>query len=310
MEAFLSETHITTSRKHLTTIKDIKNEINKIKIKKAPGPDEIENILIKNLSQKTIRQLTYIINAIITLQHFPNTWKLATVIPVPKPNKEHTLLESYRPISLLNALLKITERIIYNKLNLSDEKYHKIIPAQFGFRNGHSTVQQIARITNDISVEYNRNNVTTMLLLDIEKAFDRVWKEGLLYKMIHAQYPPHLIKLISNYLTERKYHVKIGNATSQVKAVNAGVPQGSVLGPRLFLYYINDIPDQRGTKLALFADDTAIHAHSFSAVVAAKRTQMHIDELERYYKKWKINGTNNIHEKTQREQDIYTDQYI
>lgn len=110
-----------------------------------------------------------------------------------------------------------------------------------------------------------------MTLLDIEKAFDRVWKDGLIFKMIQYKYPNTLIKLIDNYLTKRHLIVSVNDSKSTKRKIKTGVPQGSVLGPKLFNIYLNDIPQFEKTKTALFADDTAIYAHSFNAIVAAKQ---------------------------------------
>lgn len=124
-------------------------------------------------------------------------------------------------------------------------------------------------------------------MIDIEKAFDRVWLDLLKYKMIQVKYPTYFIKLINSYLRNIKFQVKINDAISKPIEIAAGVLQGSVLGPRLFIYYINDIIEVPKTNLALYTDDTAIYAHSFSAVAAAKQIQIHVNMLESY-KKWKI----------------------
>ncbi|CAK9799286.1 Probable RNA-directed DNA polymerase from transposon BS [Anthophora plagiata] len=127
-----------------------------------------------------------------------------------------------------------------------------------------------------------------MVLLDIQKAFDKVWIDGLLHKMIKQEYPKYLIKLIHSYITERTFKVVYNSSKSTTRKTRAGVPQGSVLGPQLFKIYLNDIPEFQKTKMALFADDTALYAHSFNAIVAAKQIQIHIYELQKYYDKWKI----------------------
>lgn len=116
---------------------------------KAPGHDNIDNSLIKNLSKKAYTQLTYIINTIYKLRHFPKQWKIAHIIPIQKPNKNASTPDSYRPISLLPTLAKLTEKTIHDRLTKLDKKL-KITPdIQFGFRQRHNTVQQVARIVND-----------------------------------------------------------------------------------------------------------------------------------------------------------------
>jgi hypothetical protein len=292
VQEYLQNEHITdqnTFTKILTTPHEIKQIIKTLPNNKAPGPDTIDNKTLKNINNKTVAQLTYIINAILKLNYFPNTWKHAIVIPIHKPNKNSKLPNNYRPISLLNTLAKITEKIILRRINNIDKKHNITTHCQFGFRPKHNTTHQLARITNDIIINYNKHNTTAMTLLDIQKAFDTVWIEGLLYKLIQYQFPQNIIKLLHSYLTNRKFTVKINNTYSTLKTPLKGVPQGSILGPKLFTLFINDIPTFPQTKLALYADDTAIYAHSFNAQVANKQIQIHLDILTKFYTKWKIN---------------------
>ena len=127
-----------------------------------------------------------------------------------------------------------------------------------------------------------------MCLLDIEKAFDKVWTDGLLYKLIKLNYPVDLIILLNSYLRNRKFQVKINNVFSTLKNINAGVPQGSILAPLLFIIYLQDLPTFAKTETALFADDTAIYAHSHSAEIAGRQIQLHLNILEKYWNKWQI----------------------
>lgn len=272
----------------LTSPKEINNIIRKLPSLKAPGKDGIQNIVIKNIGRKAIVQLMYIINAIIKTGNYPQKWKTAIVIPILKTGKNPIYPASYRPISLLTSISKVVEKVILNKIRKHEKQNNIIIDEQFGFKAQHNTVQQVVRIVNDIRYNFNINKVTVMLLLDIEKAFDKVWIDGLIYKMIQYNYPNIIIKLIHSYLNNRKLQVKVNNAYSKERNIRAGVPQGSVLGPALFSIYVNDVVKFAKTKIAMFADDTAIYAHSFSAIVAAKQIQIHINMLQDYYSKWKI----------------------
>lgn len=230
----------------------------------------------------------YISNLIIKLGYFPQAWKTTIVIPILKTGKTPTHPASYKPISLLSSISKVVEKTILNKIKEHEKQNNIIINEQFGFREKHDTVQQVVRIVNDIRTNYNMNNVTIMLLLDIEKAFDKVWIDGLIYKMLICNYPSAIVRVIQSYLSNRKLQVRINNNFSSERDIRAGVPQDSVLGPALFSIYINEIIKFPKTKLAMFTDDTAIYTHSFSAVVAAKQIQIHIDLLQEYYKTWKI----------------------
>lgn len=280
-------------RKHilsklLTTPAELSKYIRALSNRKSPGPDNIDSKLIKNLSKKGIVQLVYIINAILKLQHFPTSWKTATVVPVPKPNKNHKLPNSYRPISLLSIISKLAEKIILDRVREHVINNNILVDYQFGFRQNHSPVQQAIRIITDVITAYNNEQVTTMTLLDIEKAFDRVWIAGLIVKLDKLKFPPHLIKLLHSYLTNRFFKVKVNGALSSARPILAGLPQGSCLGPELYAIFVNDVTPFAKTKLALFADDTAICATSFCAEVANKQTQIHANLLQKWWDLWKI----------------------
>jgi len=131
-----------------------------------------------------------------------------------------------------------------------------IINEQFGFRPRHSTVAQLLRITEHIALELNKKRFAAMILLDLQKAFDSVWHRGLIYKLHCIRIPEHIIGIIHNYLADRRFVVNFCGEKSSAYRVEAGVPQGSVLGPILFNIFINDIPKSRKSSLAVYADYT------------------------------------------------------
>ena len=168
---------------------------------------------------------------------------------------------NYRPITLLPTMGKIFEKLILAKLILCEETNSIIIPQQFGFHSKHSTTQQILRIMEKISMGFNKNQSTGMALLDIEKAFDSVWHKGLLYKLHRCNYPLFLTKLISSFLSDRSSFVDINGFHSEPYPIPAGVPQGSLLSPHLFNFFINGIPKPKNCDLAIYADDTALFSN-------------------------------------------------
>lgn len=272
----------------LTSPREVKNIIKYLPNNKAPGPDQIPNIVLKNLPHKAIVQLTYIINTIFKLQTFPDPWKTALIIPIHKKQKDKDNPNSYRPISLLNAMSKVAEKIINKRLAKQLKEQQTLIDEQFGFRPGHSTVLQVTRISHDIVTNFNKEKVTVMTLIDIQKAFDTVWRDGLLHKMKKQKIATPLIKIIKSYLADRYIQVKVQEQTSNRFKIEAGVPQGSVLGPALFNLFINDIPKFQNTQLAIYADDTALYAHSYYAQAAQLQNQIHIDLILKYFETWKI----------------------
>lgn len=271
-----------------TSFRELKTLIKCLPNHKAPGHDLIQNKIIKNLSNKAVYQLKNIFNACLSFGYFPTLWKEATVIPIPKPNKNLSKAINYRPISLLCCLSKLLERIVLTRIIKFSNTKKILINEQFGFRQGHSTAMQVARICDDVIVNFNKDNVTSLVLLDIEKAFDTVWIDGIIYKLIEYKFPDYILNFINNYLRNRKFKIKINNSYSQIKTSQSGVPQGSVLGPVIFSFFINDMPTFAKTKLAVYADDTAIYSHSFNAQVATKQCQIHCDKILDFAHRWKI----------------------
>lgn len=262
--------------------------IKNFKNSKAPGKDEITNVLLKHLPKKAIVQLTYLFNACIKLSYFPSSWKNASIIPIPKPNKDHSNPANYRPISLLSCLSKIFERIILIRLN-KHIRENEIIPnTQFGFRAQHSTSHQLLRITNNIKSNYSNKKSTGMVLMDIEKAFDSVWHKGLLFKLIKCNFPGYLTLLIKSFLEDRKFQVHLRMAVSQSFQIPAGVPQGSVLSPTLYNIFTSDIINLPECNIAMFADDTAIFTSSTDPEIIQDNLNSSLDLILQYYKKWKI----------------------
>lgn len=272
----------------ITSPRELSKIMQKLPNNKAPGEDTIDYKLLKNLPIKAIVQLTYIINAIMKLQKYPQKWKHSIIIPIQKKGKEKSDPSSYRPISLLNTMGKITEKVILKKIMKAEKKLQINNSAKFGFKPGHNTTQQAVRIVNDVIKGYNKEQNTVLILLDIEKAFDTVWQAGLLYKTMKYNYPAHITNIINSYLQNRTLQVKINSAKSTTKRINAGVPQGSVLGPQLFNTYINDITTTPNTKIALYADDTAIYSTSYYAQASRYLLQIQLNNMKKYYDKWKF----------------------
>ena len=244
---------------HMITPEQITSVLKGSKNMKAPGFDGIFNIVMKRLSFKVIRLLANIFSTCLEIHYFPSMWKTAKVIPIIKPGKDPTSPASYRPISLLSAISKIFERLILDRLLEEVCRNNILPPEQFGFRKGHSTVHQLQRVTNTIKQNKQVSKSTAMCLLDVEKAFDNVWHDGLVYKLRHFDISPYLIKIIRNYLKDRRYKVSLYGVNSNTFSIPAGVPQGSLLGPVLYNIYTSDVPQLPDAGvLAFFADDTAV----------------------------------------------------
>jgi hypothetical protein len=159
-----------------------------------------------------------------------------------QPNKPPTDPNPYRPISLLSIVGKLFERIIASRLSTHVDQKLLLPDVQFGFCKKHSTISQLARITDYISNGFKLHKHTGMVSLDLEKAYDTVWIYGLLYKLILLQFPPYIICILRAFLVGRSFTVRLNDVSSTPKNMPAGLPQGAVLSTILFAIYISDMP--------------------------------------------------------------------
>lgn len=254
---------------------------------KAPGYDLITARVLQQLPHESILFLTYIYNSILRTSHYPIQWKYSVVVMFHKPGKPHHLSSSYRPISLLSLLSKLFEKLLLPRISKHLSIAQAIPTHQFGFRHSHSTIQQSHRLVDTISLALERREYCSGVFLDVTQAFDRVWHDGLLFKL-KAILPDGLYRIMLSYLSGRYFQVRQGDELSGIFSATAGVPQGSVLGPVLFSVSVNDIPIQRDTIIATFADDIAIVASDDDPTAASQKTQSHLDLVESWLKLWKV----------------------
>jgi hypothetical protein len=271
--------------------RDLLSAIKNLKRRKAPGPDGVPNEVIAEAPVSLATVLLVIFNACLSLGHFPSSWKRARVICIPKPGKQATKAENFRPISLLDCLGKLLERILLSHLESITRDLNILPEHQFGFRSEHSTTHQVARLLNFITEGFNRGHTTVGAFFDVSKAFDRVWHEGLLWKLTSFGYPRWITDIIGSWLRERRFQVAWDAETSTQRPIRAGVPQGSLLSPLLFNIFSADMPDFcNNTNIlpALYADDAALLARSRRQFMAAKYLQRAVDDLAAWYRTWRL----------------------
>lgn len=258
-----------------------------LKPNKAPGYDLITGRVLKELSNKGLMFLTAIFNAILRIEYLPSQWKVAQIVVVPKPGKPSHLASSYRPISLLPTASKVYEKLLLKRLNPLLDDLNIIPDHQFGFRQKYSTVEQVHRVTNVIRQNLEEGKYCSAAFLDVSQAFDKVWHEGLLFK-IKLLLPHSYFNIFKSYLTNRTFQIKFQDVTSSLSEIHSGVPQGSVLGPILYTIFTHDLPMDPEVTTATFADDTVFLSSHQDSVVASYILQNHLNEISDWLQQWKI----------------------
>ena len=262
------------------TVRSLKNT--------APGQDNITNVIIKHLPESYLMVLLEFYNFSWNQGILPDQWKLSTIIPIHKKDKDEHDTKSYRPISLTSNLGKIMEKLVTNRLSWYLEKNCLINPFQNGFRKNKNTQEQLFRLQNSIRNALNKKLSVITLFLDIEKAYDMLWREGLLFKLLNQiKITGNMYNWIQDFLKNRKFQVRINNSFSKKYDIENGTPQGSSISPLLFLIMINDINlSNTNVHLSLFADDIAIWIETKDVNNGISVLQQSLQELENWSKKW------------------------
>lgn len=255
----------------------------------APGPDDISRQLLKQLPATAIALLALIFNRCLFTGTFPPLWKTSNVVMIPKPGKPASDPASYRPISLISCLGKLFERLVTDRLQDFCD-HHGVIPDfQHGFRARHTAQDPVFNLLSTATENFNRNQVTTALLLDSETAFDRVWHAGLIDKLHRFRFPHNVLLLIHNFLSDRTARIKTDGHFSPPFTPRAGVAQGSILSPLLFNIYVADIPPPPAdVTLQLYADDIAIWTHGRDIARNAARLQSYVNRMEDWFRRWRL----------------------
>ena len=224
---------------------------------KAVGPDGINNRILRGLAHKLSNPFCSLINQSLRIGIFPDSWKDAHVCPIFKGG-DSASVSNYRPISLLSCLDKVSERAVFKHLYNHFHDNNILTPLQSGFIPGDSTTNQLTFLYNTFCQALDSGKEVRVVFCDVSKAFDRVWHKGLLCKLKAAGVSGSLLSWLGSYLSNRKQRVTLPGTQSNWNYIQAGVSQGSILGPLLFLLYINDIVKDIKSNIRLFADDTSL----------------------------------------------------
>ena len=266
-------------------IRELINTLQK-KQNSAPGEDGLSYEILKNVHLNCLKEILNLYNTIWHSGNIPNCFKHAIVVPILKPNKSKTDPASYRPISLTSHLGKVLETMFTDRLQQKLEAYRKLNKLQSGFRKKRQTLDQLARLVHNAEKCRNMNKTTVAILLDLEKAFDLLWREGALESLLKLNVKGRAFNYIQDFLKGRTFQVRVGESLSDPKIQENGVPQGAVLSPTIFNILIDavaSIPDKYPCiQLGQFADDTALWVDAdFCPVYGPKAC----DELRRKIEK-------------------------
>ena len=226
--------------------------------KSSSGCDGISTKLLKVIAPVIIKPLTLLINQVLNTGTFPDKLKIAKVIPIFKKG-DPSLFENYRPISLLPAISKVVEKIIALQLSSYFEKNKLLFDNQYGFRPKHSTEHAALELIDRITNKMDTNEIPLNIFLDLSKAFDTIDHSILLNKLKYYGLKGSTLNLFQSYLSNRKQYTEIEDTTSTILPIQVGVPQGSILGPILFIIYVNDLPQcSNKFDFIMYADDTTL----------------------------------------------------
>ena len=254
-----SQTSSTFPEEYLCSDEQILSLLSSLNARKATGADGISAKMLKLTGSSIVNSLVKLFNLSLKSGIFPSDWKFARVVPIPKGGN-HQSPSNYRPISILPIISKLLQKHVHNLLFQHLSNNCPLSPNQWGFTEGKSTTTALLSFTHECQEALDNRGEVCSVFFDLCKAFDSVPHQPLLHKLFHLQVNPFLLRWIQNYLSSRTQSVVLSGAQSNRLPVVSGVPQGSVLGPLLFLVYIDGVSNSvLHSKLAMYADDIALY---------------------------------------------------
>ena len=269
-----------------SSISRTKKFISSLKNKSSSGDDAISNKTVKTLKNEISRPLTYIINKSIETSSYPTSWKISRCFPLYKKN-EKKLINNYRPISLQNCLSKVLEKTVKKQVVDYLETNNLLPENQFGFRNKQGINHLHLKLNQEIVNSLSKKQIYKIALLDFSKAFDLVNHSILLNKLKALGFDSNTILWFKNYLQDRYMYCEVNGVRSIARLVTCGVPQGTCLGPLLFLCYTFDITSITKNYIC-FADDTSISAASNDETKAAKSLERTLNKFNKWVQNNKL----------------------
>ncbi|KAG1713961.1 RNA-directed DNA polymerase from mobile element jockey [Nymphon striatum] len=250
----------------------------------SPGPDSIHYQMLKHLPDCSLALMLNIFNTIWITGAIPSSWLEATVIPIPKPGKDHTDPSNYRPIALTSCICKTMERMINCRLTYFLETNNIFTKYQSGFRRHRSTIDHLVKFETLVREAFVRREHLVAVFFDLEKAYETTWKYGILRDLFNSGLRGRMPIFINHFLTNRKFRVRVGTTFSDRFDLEMGVPQGSILSVTLFSLKINDIVNhvKSGTQCFLYVDDLVVAYASKSISTIERHLQLSLNKIEKW----------------------------
>ena len=263
----------------------------------APGPDGIPWTALKKCPPQFLALYANLFTAIVRSGHFPREWKKAHITYIPKPGKPQSNPLNLRPISLLSTQGKLFEKAYIGRLRRASDQKGAVPPNQYGFRGGLSCHNALVDLTSCVTDSLNKRDNQIALFLDMEKAYDKVWHDGLVFKMNRAEFPPEMLRLVNSWLTDRTAAARHGQSLSEYFPLAGGVPQGAPWSCDLYNIWIGDCPKpppapptaRTAVVTRFFADDTSHVSRAKTVRAAHRNLQTYIaGRYEKWLNKWRI----------------------
>lgn len=276
------------TEEYLVTVEDLKYIFRNLRNKLSAGLDSIPNIILKNVPDLLISEYCILFNNMLNNLYFPPQWKIAKVVLIPKKDKDPKMISNLRPISLLPNISKIFEICVNSAIKKFCSKEKLTNEKQFGFKYNHSTIHAINSLVSDINWNLNKKHCTGVCCIDLEKAFDTIWIEGLIFKLTQLKFPLPLTILIYNMISNKQFLIVNGNATSKQKFnIINGLQQGTVNAPILFNIFLLELMD-KVDKIISFADDILIYHADNKINRLNQELQSKFNIVETYTTNWQL----------------------
>jgi len=268
------------------TVQGVHKLLRNLNPRKACGPDNIPCRLLVLAAQEIAPALTLLFSSSLQSGEIPDTWRHALIQPAFKKG-DRSSAANYRPISLTSVCCKLLEHIVRSAITSHLDQHNILVDSQHGFRKGRSCETQLILTVDDLAAVLEESGQTDTILLDFSKAFDKVPHRRLLLKLHHTGIRGRTLEWMGSFLSDRTQQVLVEGQRSQIGKVTSGVPQGSVLGPTLFLVYINDLVTNVQSTVRLFADDTMLH-RAIRTQADTSILQEDLNQLEAWESEWQM----------------------